>query len=361
MQQSPEWITDPATDEAFLGIFPTTGFGVGIFRVEEGNLTKISEHIVSTPTDVLTENGNVFLTASNELISGRMTGNQLQITGRLALSGQAGSIKITGTKAQVTSLDKSGRTILNIVDISNPQNLRLSGKFALPGIPEYLAPDSFDSEGTNFYVASRTGLRILDGSNLNQPRQIGFYPIAATLGAGIVRVNAGTAFVGTLHYKSDNNAERISLDLHIIDIRNPQSPRLITRKTISFGTVLTGIAMKNGYLYMLFAGTGLGILPVGEGQLAIVDVRTISKPEVLFSGFTRKHATGYAEEIAFRENLAFIADGLDGITVLNLLNPTRPEIIATLPTPGYAKAVAVDNRGRIHVADNSSYLIYEWP
>jgi hypothetical protein len=238
--------------------------------------------------------------------------------------------------------------------------MRLLGKFPLRGIQEYLAQDAFDVAGSTFYVASPNGLRIYDASNLDRPRQIGFYPIAQ-LGAGMVKVHAGIAFVGTLRFEDESQTARIVLDLNVIDVRKPQSLKLITRKTVSFATVLTGIAMQNGTLYLLFGGTGISLLPVGEGQLAIIDIRTPSKPEVLFSGFTRKKGTGYAEEIAFRENLAFIADGLDGVTVLNLVNPTRPEIIATIPTPGYAKSVSIDHRGQVHITDNSSYLIYQWP
>ena len=160
--------------------------------------------------------------------------------------------------------------------------MKFLGKYQLKGVPGYLSQDTFDVEGTRLFFASNKGMSILDVSNPEQVRPIGFFPISNSLGPGLIVVEQGIAYVGTLHLQTEGEVTRAALHLHVIDVRQPQSLKLISKKIISYATTLTDITVREGYLYLMFAGFGGGLLPVGDGHLAIVDVRAPSKPEFTF-------------------------------------------------------------------------------
>ncbi len=348
--------------EAYIGIYPAAGYGMGIFQLtQSGALDLLSQHSVPGPRDVAVSKGRVFLTASDSLIAGKIINGKLQVLSSLPVSGETGPMKVERKRAYIITSDDSSRSFLNTVDISNPAEMKNLGKFRLSDVPAYLAQDTFDVEGTRLYLAGSKGLSILDGSDSDRKQLIGFFPIEESLGTGVVDVEEGIAYVGTLHPIGTGIETRVTLDLRVIDVRNPRAPELIAKQAVAFATVATDIAVKDGYAYLLFAGFGFGgFLPVGDGRLAVVDVRT-SSPEVLFSGYTRKGGKGYAEEIAIEGDTAFIADGLEGVTVLSLADKSKPKILATLGGPGHARAVSIDQEGRIHVADSISYLVYQWP
>ena len=353
---------DAERKEAYLGIFPAGGFGIGIFQVTEyGNLNPLATHTVTSALDVKANKGRIFLAASDGLVSGRIVNGKFAIQDKLALSDPTGSLKIVGARAYLTTTNRSGRSFLNTIDVRDPADMKLLGKFLLKGVPGYLSYDTFDVERNHIYFVGANGLTILDGTDPDNPRKVGFFPIHESFEPGMIDVENGLAYIGTLHWRTSNGTERKTLDLHVIDVRSPGAPKLLAKQTISGATVLTDIAVKDGFLYIMFAGSGSSLLPVGDGQLAIVDIGVSTRPEIVFSGFTRKRGKGYAEDIAFKDHLAFIADGLEGVTVLNLANPFRPEILTTLVTPGHARSVAVDNAGLVHITDGISYVVYDWP
>jgi hypothetical protein len=353
---------DPIRNEVFAGINSSKGDGMGIFQLtQQGDLSLLSNDTVPNPSDVTVSKDTIFLAVADGLIAGKIVQRNFKLISKLPISDQSRSAKIVGDRAYVTTSDKSQRSYLNTIDIRNPNQMKLLGRYQLKNIPGYLSQETFDVEGSRLFFAGNNGLTILDASNSDRPQQIGFFAIEDSLGPGMIEVEQGIAFIGTLHLQTEGEVTRAALHLHIVDVKQPQSPKLISRKTISYATTLTDISVREGFVYLMFEGFGGDLLPVGEGQLAILDISAPSKPKLLFSGYTRRGGTGYAEEIAFRENIAFIADGLQGVTVLNLANKSRPEMITTLPTPGYALGISVDHSGLLHVTDNISYVTYPWP
>ena len=345
---------DPDKQQTFMGIFPSKGSGVGIFQLNQvHNLDRVNEDIVAVPADVAIQQNIIFLTASQELIAGKIVQGKVKILSELGFSKNAGSIQIDGPIAYVTTYQKS-KSFLNIIDISNPDDMKLLANFRLNGIPANQAQDSFAVEGAILYLAEKDGLHILDLSNPNSPKQIGFFSIAGNQGAGVIAVEKGTAYVGTLRF--DQTISRSVVDFHVINVNDPRSPKLVAEKTVSRASVLTDLFVQNGFVYLMFAGFG-DLPPAGDGQLAIIDVRA-SSPQILFSGFTRKGGTGYAEEIEIRGNTAFIADGLEGVTVLSVAVKSKPKILKTLATPGHARSVSLDEGNGIHITDGDSYLEY---
>jgi hypothetical protein len=353
---------EAARDEAYLSVNSQKGLGLGIFRLtEQGDFHLLSNDTVANVSDVTVSNDHVFLAVSDGLIAGRMVNGNFDVISKLPILNPSRSISIVGTRAYITTSDNSNRSYLNTIDIRNPAQMKLLGEYQLKRVPGYSSQETFDVEGSRLFFAGNNGLTVLDLSNPARPQQIGSFAIKETLGPGLVEVEQGIAYVGTLHYQIEGELFRRVLDLRVIDVRDPQAPKLISKKTLAYATTLSDIVIREGFLYVMFAGLGGDLLPVGDGQLAIVDVHTPSTPELIFSGYTRKRGTGYAEEIVFREELAFIADGLQGVTVINLANKTRPEILATLNTPGYANGISIDSAGWIHITDNISYVVYRWP
>lgn len=71
---------------------------------------------------------------------------------------------------------------------------------------------------------------------------------------------------------------------------------------------------------------------------------------------TGAYVTGTARDVVVRGDLAFVADGGQGLRILNINNPAAPSLVATYDTPSYARSVAVAGE-HAYVADDASGLL----
>jgi hypothetical protein len=74
---------------------------------------------------------------------------------------------------------------------------------------------------------------------------------------------------------------------------------------------------------------------------------------------TRPSSRGYAMEIYVAGDLAYVADGPDGVSVLSIKSGTSPQLIRTIDTPHFAYGVWVDDSGNLVLADVSSCQVYD--
>jgi hypothetical protein len=77
---------------------------------------------------------------------------------------------------------------------------------------------------------------------------------------------------------------------------------------------------------------------VGGGSLQVYDVSTPSSPERIA---TLKTPGGRPVRLAVRDHLAYVADGPEGLQVVDLTNPAMPVIVGSFPTRAVARDVAV--------------------
>ena len=165
-------------------------------------------------------------------------------------------------------------------------------------------------------------------------------------------IRNGIAFLCTSRVKSKE------LNLYAIDVRNPARPVTIAKlKNFDTGEVIRDLKVDGDFLYVAGAGKGHG-----SGKLYIFSIKTSDKPVLLSKIFTGADPTaksGDAEEIKIDSNFAYIADGVDGITIFDISDPSNPQRVGAFNTPSFARGVSIDAQNRIHVADSACYLLFQ--
>lgn len=182
---------------------------------------------------------------------------------------------------------------LEIVDISNPVSPRIVGSYETDSLAE-----SISLSGKYAYITTGNGVMIVDTSNPLAPTLAGSYDI--TGGATDVAIIGKYAYVFSTHYDGIMNDDVI--DIYIIDITNPSSPKLVS----SF--------VENNYGY------------------------------------------GYPYDVAISGNYAYIANG-NGLAIVDVSNPLKPTLAGSYDTAGGAKDVAVSGDNVYLAAGNSGLLI----
>jgi hypothetical protein len=99
----------------------------------------------------------------------------------------------------------------------------------------------------------------------------------------------------------------------------------------------------------------LAFLATGHVGLSIINTSQPATPTSL----ARLDTPGYARDVAFSGGYAFLAASDAGLQVIDGRNPTSPSLVFTLDTDGYANGITVDGT-RAYIADwNRGLLIVE--
>ncbi|GBC78421.1 hypothetical protein HRbin08_01916 [bacterium HR08] len=126
----------------------------------------------------------------------------------------------------------------------------------------------------------------------------------------------GLTIVGTVVYATVEGA-----GLYVLDFRLPASPRIL-------GSVDTpgkahSVAISEAYAYVAD----------GDAGLRVIDVSNLASPREV--GFY--DTPGIAYSVVISGAYAYIADGFDGIWVIDVSNPAAPQEVTTVSTPQPAR------------------------
>lgn len=333
----------------------------------EGTFTILSKRPGATVSDVIVLHGTSFITASNTLfavqtIAGR---RRVRVVSSIVLDANLGPMKNEGNRLYVATVTADSMPGIQIVDISDPLQMRTLGAIPLDSadVPPDASQTRFDVNDGMLFIALRNGgMSIHDVSNPSMPQQISVFQTDRWHVPLNVTVQNQIAYLVTSRLNQATFENK--LNLYVVRISNPRSPRLLARLT-SFdrGDFFNGMVLKGPYLFGVGGGVGRGgLLSFGSGKLYIFDVSNSSVPRLLSKSYTGKNATeaessGYAEELVVENETAYIADGLDGVTVFSLKNPAQPSILETFETPFHTRGLSLENN-RLHVVDSSCYLVY---
>jgi len=205
-------------------------------------------------------------------------------------------------------------TGLRIVDISDIRQPREAGYFVTGGTALWV-----DVVGTTCYVADGLrGLRIIDVSSPAQPREIGFYDTDHNAKAVVVR--------DTLAYVADNNG-----GLRIISVANPAATDEIGFRDTDGGSI--SIALQGNYVYL--SDLGLRVIDISDPWNPI-EVAHLQTP-------------GAGKDIAVEGNYAYLADGVLGVKVFDISDPTRPAQLGSYRLATSSVGISVYNQ-RMYVA-----------
>ncbi|MFO7896239.1 MAG: hypothetical protein R6U84_04835 [Candidatus Cloacimonadales bacterium] len=200
---------------------------------------------------------------------------------------------------------------------SNPEeiNIRLNliGEYQTAGAAKAVIVEDLVA-----YIADNyNGLEIVNCFTPNSPQQITNISIPdRTLAASLE---------GDFVYVTSNSGAAPGL-ISKIDLNDMQAPFLTGSATIS--GIPNGIATLGDHAYIASGDAGLVTAYISAMNPAIV---------------TNTATGGFARKVTISGHYAFVTNGLDGFSILNVLNPAAPTLLSTHPASGLANNIAVQN------------------
>ncbi|MFH1632590.1 MAG: LamG-like jellyroll fold domain-containing protein [Chloroflexota bacterium] len=210
---------------------------------------------------------------------------------------------------------------LRIVDVSDPASPAQVGALPLPGPMRNIVV-----AGDYAYLVSQfNGLFVVDISNPGYPGLLDSY---ATPGhTEGLDVSGGYAYV----------ADRLA-GLQVIDVSDPNA--LQWKAVYNTPGYAYGVDMVGGYAYVAD----------GSGGLQVLDISNPSSPQ-----FVGELDSIYAVDIDVNGNTAYIVTGSQGLAVVDISDPANPELERWFNTPGYAQDVVFSGE-LAYIADQDSGL-----
>lgn len=181
--------------------------------------------------------------------------------------------------------------------------------------------------GSRAYVAAGTdGVHILDISDPASPRLIGRWNSPGSA--------EGIAHDGTSLFVADG-----PFGLHIVDIANPAAPALVAS---AYETMFAfDVAVHEGYAFVAGADAGLLVADVGARN-SPRELRVMNTP-------------GFAREIAISGSTLCLADQWGGVRVFSISQPSSPREVSAVALPSWAFSVVLSGT-TLHVAGGAHGL-----
>ncbi len=205
---------------------------------------------------------------------------------------------------------------ITVFDVRDPKNIRVAKRIPIKGTAHFMARD-----GNFLYVAAGdAGLHLFDISNEANPHLLSKLENAGY--ARNVSVHGNVAYVA---YETKG--------LGIVDVKNKQTPKLISY--VKLGKVN----------FVNVRGHTAYISDVKKGFVT-VDVSRTKKPVVLGSvNIAQKEKNAPMDlppyDIVLFGNVAYVANGYKGFSIVNVKNPKHPVLVKNVQTSGYCHNITL--------------------
>jgi len=241
---------------------------------------------------------------------------------------QIWGFRLDGARAYVAA----GHSGLGILDVSNPAAPHLMALVRMPGQAKNVAVS-----GTRALVANHmSGVDSVDISSATRP---------ALLGSAFVDGYArDVASLGPVGVAVDNPS-----GVYVFDLKDASTVEPVTTLQTAAAPQQVEMAEIGGArttLLAVLAGSEpydplRGARPPGgqprPGSVQVFDVSDPSRPVLAATVAT----SGGGRRLAVRGSLVYIADGADGLRVLDLTTSSSPMVVGVYKTPAPARDVAV--------------------
>ncbi|MEK7481034.1 MAG: hypothetical protein AAB604_02955 [Patescibacteria group bacterium] len=213
----------------------------------------------------------------------------------------------------------SGSEML-ILKVQGPDRIQWISKIQLTGrAPSHIAV----KDGYAYVVETLGGLNIIDVRNPNSPKIVKVFPFEShTAGFGVV---GKYAYIGRVaSTKSTAQGYSQTSVFEVIDISDPASA--VVTASLTIPTDIRGLDVAGSYAYII------GSFPY---RLTPIDVSTPSNPKIINTG---ESIIGPADlqDIVVENNFAFLADGSTGLRIVDISDITNPRHIKDLDLQGRA-------------------------
>ena len=114
------------------------------------------------------------------------------------------------------------------------------------------------------------------------------------------------------------------------------------------------ISQKNflkGWSNGIFVSGDFAYLANGNDGLAIVNVKDTENPYLE----SQIDTNGYANAVFVYNDIAFVADGNSGLQIISIKDKANPEFLTNFDTKGYASDIFVDDKN-VYIADGNNGL-----
>ncbi len=305
------------------------------------NMTLLSQ-IGGTVGAVAAAGSMVYFGEGSSIVSADYTNPSAPIVrGRLPLPGMVRDIRIVGNHALIANRDFG----LQIVDVSDPINLRLVGYYDTPGSAVRLGV-----MGNTAYVAdSSGGLQVIDFSDRTNPHRVGMFPVTSASDVGVTQIGSkvivclaaqGPNGILVLDVSAPANIQQLS----VVEGSISQYSLALNGSTlVCHGEVVPGSTVGKIYSLSVPAtptrtheGTffqridvgivNAGFLYSGTDEIGIWDLNVAPDPP-------RKSNTalpGRTKGMARSGNLLYIARGSGGLVALDVSVSVSPITRSTL-------------------------------
>lgn len=336
-------------------IHGVSGNGI-VYRFEPGDLNSVSlgENLA------LPEGGAVASGGNKACVAAPGTGLEIVASHDLYLAslGIAQNVGVaTASSLLVTTSDHVGAT--RVYDLSSPRSPVLLGSAN--------GASDVAMQGTHAYLATGTGLLILDLADPSSPQTTGSLVVGnstkiaisgnyafltgGSSGFHVVNVSdpanpLSVASLPTLDspndmFLSDPWLYLVNDDsLEIVDVGNPASPQVLS-------------AVSSPALYASSVVASSGIAYVANGTLTMLDVSDPQNPQPAGTVPMADQVWGLAVD-----GPVLYAHGRATLSVLDISNPTSPALIGSQPTPsGSAFALAVGDDYTVLAEPFGTYIL----
>jgi hypothetical protein len=278
--------------------------------------------------------------------------------GHFDTSGDARNVAVISNYAYVADGDNG----LVILDISNPKTPVLVSSYDTAGI----AYDVAVSNGYAYVADGANGLVIVSITNKANPSLAGWTNTSGTA--------SGVAVQSNYVYLADGESGA-GKELLVFNVSNPSAPSLAW-KGPALQRAMNDVYIQDGLMYVaadqnvyrMNTGTstigwiaspggftGWNMTGIhGSGSIIAAaaganGVKIMNTNLVVLGGYD---TSGTASGVFVISNYVYVADGTNGLVVLNISNPASPVISVRVPTTGSASGVCVKN-GYTYVAEGT--------
>ncbi|OHD64011.1 MAG: hypothetical protein A2096_01765 [Spirochaetes bacterium GWF1_41_5] len=338
-------------------------------------------------SNLLSADGTILTSADKKIFP---YGKKDEYGGELPLvnSPDLGSVYSVAVKGSYAYIAGTGKEELIIADISDPLNVKITGRCNTGAVPFNIVI----KENTVFLALRQGGVAVIDIKDPQKPEIISCYDsvewatglavhgnilFICNRGHGLELADIsdlkkirylGLANPGeSQHVAVKNNFAYVGCigdrKIAVVDCTNPRKPLVL--KTISANGYPYGVSVSGNYLYVSTGHHTAGKKEVKEGSpeygaghgMEIYDISKSADPVKISEIKTPRFFVDGPDRWAVKVSgsYAFLADGLNGVFVINISNPAKPFFTGRCKTPGYAFDLDVGN-DYLYVAGHTKSL-----
>ncbi len=266
--------------------------------------------------------------------------------------GYAWHVHVSGNYAYVADGSKG----LLVIDISTPDSPTIAGAGDTLGY----ASDVYVSGSYAYVAAGDRGLQVIDITTPNSPTRVA--GILDDVGHSTTDVYVEGAIAYAITFGSSTRSSRYAKvtgpntpheyhSVWLIDISDPLNPTKSNSFSSSKNSVspIDDVYVTDNYFYITSyyydEATGLNY-----GLFEVIKVSDLTTTGTALT-------PGYARGIYVAGKYAYVADGDEGLQVLDIGNPERPTIVGNADIPGDAHGVYVAGNYSYVTADSYLYVI----